>query len=65
MTRIATVWVRPSGTGTRHGWSFNVPLPRPFDNHYMVELFKLGYALGSKGYRWSKIPPGYADGSLP
>jgi predicted acylesterase/phospholipase RssA len=45
--------------------SFNVPLPRPFDNHYMVELFKLGYALGSKGYRWSKMPPGYADGSLP
>jgi predicted acylesterase/phospholipase RssA len=45
--------------------SFNVPLPRPFDNHYMVELFKLGYALGSKGYRWSKMPPDYADGSLP
>jgi predicted acylesterase/phospholipase RssA len=45
--------------------SFNVPLPQPFDNHYMVELFKLGYALGAKGYPWAKVPPGYAGGSLP
>jgi predicted acylesterase/phospholipase RssA len=45
--------------------SFNVPLPKPFDNHYMVELFKLGYAVGSKGYPWAKVPPGYAGGSLP
>lgn len=40
--------------------SFNVPLPRPFDTHYMEELFKLGYTLGVKGYPWAKVPPGYS-----
>jgi predicted acylesterase/phospholipase RssA len=39
--------------------SFNVPLPEPFDTHYMNELFKLGYSLGAKGYPWAKVPPGY------
>jgi predicted acylesterase/phospholipase RssA len=39
--------------------SFNVPLPAPFDAHYMNELFKVGYALGAKGYPWAKVPPGY------
>ncbi len=39
--------------------SFNVPLPEPFDTHYMEELFKLGYAMAVKGYPWSKTPPGF------
>jgi len=46
--------------------SFNVPLPEPFDTHYMSELFKLGYELGAKGYPWAKVPPGYtAPQTLP
>ena len=39
--------------------SFNVPLPEPFDQHYMRELYKLGYALALSGYPWQKSPPGY------
>jgi len=39
--------------------SFNVPLPAPFDNHYMNELFNLGYSMGAKGYPWTKVPPGF------
>jgi predicted acylesterase/phospholipase RssA len=39
--------------------SFDVPLPEPFDNHYMNELFNLGYSMGSKGYPWAKVPPGF------
>jgi hypothetical protein len=39
--------------------SFDVPLNEPFDQHYMGELFKLGYNLGRSGYRWEKSPPGY------
>ena len=39
--------------------TFNVPLNEPFDQHYMVELFKLGYELGRSGYDWVKVPPGY------
>ncbi len=39
--------------------SFNVPLNEPFDQHYMDELFKLGYELGRSGYPWEKVPPGY------
>ena len=39
--------------------TFNVPLPEPFDQHYMIELFKLGYEMGRKGYPWAKVPPGY------
>ena len=38
--------------------SFDVPLPEPFDNHYMVELFKVGYAQGAAGNAWVKAPPG-------
>jgi hypothetical protein len=38
---------------------FNVPLPQPFDTHFMNELFKVGYSFGSKGYPWAKLPPGY------
>jgi predicted acylesterase/phospholipase RssA len=40
--------------------SFNVPLPRPFDQHYMNELYKVGYNLGKSGYPWAKAPPGYS-----
>src|SRR5262249_39607519 len=39
--------------------SFNVPLVMPFDQHYMNELFKVGYDLGKSGYDWTKVPPGY------
>ena len=39
--------------------TFNVPLLEPFDTRYMAELFKVGYVLGSAGYAWSKVPPGY------
>jgi predicted acylesterase/phospholipase RssA len=39
--------------------SFDVPLPEPFDQHYMQELFKLGYELARSGYPWEKAPPGY------
>ena len=39
--------------------SFNVPLPEPFDRHYMNELFKVGYDMGRAGYPWAKVPPGY------
>jgi hypothetical protein len=39
--------------------SFDVPLNEPFEQHYMDELFKLGYELGRSGYDWVKVPPGY------
>lgn len=39
--------------------TFDVPLPEPFDQHYMVELYNLGYAQGKAGYKWEKTPPGY------
>jgi predicted acylesterase/phospholipase RssA len=39
--------------------TFNVELPEPFDQHYMNELFKVGYDLGKSGYDWTKTPPGY------
>jgi predicted acylesterase/phospholipase RssA len=39
--------------------TFNVRLKEPFEQHYMVELFKLGYQLGRSGYDWVKVPPGY------
>ena len=39
--------------------SFNVPLTEPFDPYYMNELYKVGYNLGSAGYGWAKVPPGY------
>jgi predicted acylesterase/phospholipase RssA len=38
--------------------SFNVPLTKPFDQHYMNELFKVGYDLGKSGYKWAEMPPG-------
>ena len=39
--------------------SFDVPLTEPFDQHYMRELFELGYDLGRTGYPWEDSPPGY------
>jgi predicted acylesterase/phospholipase RssA len=39
--------------------SFDVALPEPFDQHYMNELFNVGYELGRSGYPWAKAPPGY------
>jgi hypothetical protein len=38
--------------------TFNVTLTEPFDQHYMNELFKVGYELGRAGYDWKKTPPG-------
>ena len=39
--------------------SFDVPLNEPFEQHYMKELFKLGFDLAQSGYPWEKAPPGY------
>jgi predicted acylesterase/phospholipase RssA len=39
--------------------TFDVPLTKPFDQHYMNELFKVGYELGKTGYKWAKMPPGF------
>jgi predicted acylesterase/phospholipase RssA len=39
--------------------TFDVPLPEPFDRHYMVELYNLGYEQGKAGYKWEKAPPGF------
>jgi predicted acylesterase/phospholipase RssA len=39
--------------------SFDVPLPEPFDQHYMRELFQLGYEMARSGFPWQKAPPGY------
>ena len=39
--------------------SFDVPLTEPFEQHYMNELFNLGYELAQAGYPWAKTPPGY------
>lgn len=33
----------------------------PFDQHYMVPLFKRGQQLGRDGYHWQKGPPGLED----
>jgi predicted acylesterase/phospholipase RssA len=41
--------------------TFNVPLNEPFDQHYMAELFKLGYELARSGYDWQKAPPGLEE----
>jgi hypothetical protein len=41
--------------------SFNVPLPEPFDQHYMNELYKVGYDLAKSGYPWAKAPPGLEE----
>jgi hypothetical protein len=42
--------------------SFKAPHPEEFDREYMRALFKLGFDLGAAGYRWDKLPPGYAAG---
>ena len=39
--------------------SFDVPLPAPFDQQYMQELFKLGYEMSRAGFVWEKAPPGF------
>ena len=39
--------------------TFEVPLPEPFDQHYMNELFNVGYQAGRSGHPWVKTPPGY------
>lgn len=44
--------------------SFDVPLNKPFDPHYMNELFKVGYDLGRAGYKWAATPPGYSAEQL-
>ena len=39
--------------------TFKVPLTDPFEQHYMNELFSLGYEVGRSGYAWAKAPPGH------
>jgi Patatin-like phospholipase len=38
--------------------TFNASRDELFDPVYMGQLFKVGYELAAKGYRWQKIPPG-------
>ena len=45
--------------------TFDVPLTEPFEQHYMQELFNLGYEQGKQGYNWQKTPPGLGDSPLP
>jgi len=45
--------------------TFTVPLNEPFEQHYMQELFNLGYEEGKQGYNWQKTPPGLGDSPLP
>jgi hypothetical protein len=40
--------------------TFATPLREPFDTAYMRDLFRLGYDLGTRGYSWSKVPPGWS-----
>lgn len=37
--------------------SFDMKQKEPFDRAYMTALFKVGEALGRKGYRWAGAPP--------
>ncbi|MEH6633273.1 MAG: patatin-like phospholipase family protein [Halopseudomonas aestusnigri] len=37
--------------------NFDFPLPEPFDNKYMQELYKVGYEIGKKGVDWQRQPP--------
>jgi predicted patatin/cPLA2 family phospholipase len=39
--------------------SFTRTLKEPFETTYMNALFKVGYDLAAKGYRWVKAPPGF------
>ncbi|WP_380872744.1 lipoprotein [Sphingomonas sp. DBB INV C78] len=39
--------------------SFDVPLPEPFDQHYMQELYATGRKMSVGGFPWEKYPPGY------
>lgn len=41
--------------------TFNEKAKVPFENRYMRALYKVGYDLARKGYRWTKKPPGYVD----
>jgi hypothetical protein len=40
--------------------TFVTPLREPFDTAYMQDLFRLGYSLGTRGYPWFKVPPGWS-----
>jgi len=43
------------------GDDFTVAYKGPFDQDYMQSLFAYGYEKGRAGYRWQKVPPGYAN----
>ncbi|WP_419901741.1 hypothetical protein [Kiloniella sp.] len=40
---------------------FDYPLPEPFDNKYMRELYSVGYEIGKKGVNWKRQPPELLD----
>ena len=40
--------------------SFTREAKEPFEKAYMNALYRVGYDLARKGYRWSKVPPGYS-----
>lgn len=37
--------------------TFGLRPREPFEREYMNTLYKVGYEMGRKGYRWSKVPP--------
>jgi hypothetical protein len=37
---------------------FDVEAKEPFDMGYMNKLYKLGFDMAKKGYRWKRVPPG-------
>jgi hypothetical protein len=57
-------------TSQRDGLDFNLAyipktftqtLNEPFEQAYMIALFKIGYDLGAKGFPWVKAPPGFTE----
>lgn len=40
---------------------FHLPYKGPFDKEYMNALFEHGYEVGTAGYKWHTMPPGYQD----
>ena len=40
--------------------SFTREAKEPFEKAYMNALYRVGYDLARKGYRWRKAPPGYS-----
>lgn len=53
-------FTRKNGIGFRLAYipsDFSDSSTEPFDQAYMTKLFKLGFELGKKGYKWRTSPP--------